>query len=150
MQPVLIIALLLCWLRQWCFYDVMPRLSVISAYERLTRCLDGWAGWLMGCIAKYLSILCGSIIFLAVKAPPMVGLTWTRVHLTLGLDCFPMLLQGTALLLLPLHASFICLLAHVRCPMIQGCTSTSPPLLLICVHAPGGYTSWSCVRPLAW
>ena len=34
-----------------------------------------------------------------VKAPPMVGPTWTRVRLTLGLDCFPRLFQGTALLL---------------------------------------------------
>ena len=32
-----------------------------------------------------------------VKAPPMVGPTWTRVRLTLGSDCFPALFQGTAL-----------------------------------------------------
>ena len=32
-----------------------------------------------------------------VKAPPMVGPTWTRVRLILGSDCLPILFQGTVL-----------------------------------------------------
>ena len=43
---------------------------------------------------------CGTETLIAnasVKAPPMVGPTWTRVRLTLGSDCFPTLFQGTAL-----------------------------------------------------
>ena len=85
-----------------------------------------------------------------VKAPPMVGPTWMRVWLTLGLDCLPALFQGTALPLLPAPCLLHCLLAPVQCPMIQGCTSTSLPLLLIRICGPGGYTSWSHVHPLAW
>ena len=42
-----------------------------------------------------------------VKAPPMVGPTWTRVRLTLGSNCSPSLFQGTALLCLPLYAFLI-------------------------------------------
>ena len=52
-----------------------------------------------------------------VKAPPMVGPTWTRVRFALGLDCLPTLLQGTVSPL-PLILCFLhCLCAHVRCPM---------------------------------
>ena len=32
---------------------------------------------------------------IAIKAPPMVGPTWTRVRFTLGSDCLPTLFQGT-------------------------------------------------------
>ena len=42
-----------------------------------------------------------------VKAPPMVGPTWMRVHFVLGLDCSPLLFQGTALLCFLLHAFLI-------------------------------------------
>ena len=42
---------------------------------------------------------------LSVKAPPMVGPTWTRVCLTLGSDCSPPLFQRTILLLLPAPCS---------------------------------------------
>ena len=48
---------------------------------------------------------------IAVKAPPMVGPTWTRVRLTLGSDCFPALFQGTALSLPVLRGLFI---VHTR------------------------------------
>ena len=48
----------------------------------------------------------------SVKAPPMVGPTWTRVRLTLGLDCLPTLCQGTVSFLIPtlcfLHCSLVC------------------------------------------
>ena len=64
-----------------------------------------------------------------VKAPPMVGPTWMRVCLTLGSDCSLPLFQGTILLLLPALCSICWLLVHVRCQMIQGCTSTLPPLV---------------------
>ena len=37
----------------------------------------------------------------------MVGPTWMRVHFALGLDCLPMLLQGTVSPLFSLYASFI-------------------------------------------
>ena len=63
----------------------------------------------------------------------MMGPTWMRVRLTLGSDCLPALFQWTILPLCFLH----CLLVRVRCQMIQGCTSMSPPLLSICVCAPG-------------
>ena len=39
-----------------------------------------------------------------VKAPPMVGPTWTRVHFALGLDYSLSLFQGTALPHFLLHA----------------------------------------------
>ena len=63
---------------------------------------------------------------ISVKAPPMVGPTWTRVRLTLGSDSFPTLFQGTA-------SSLPCALRTVYCShahdsmiqMIQGCISTS-------------------------
>ena len=61
---------------------------------------------------------------LTVKAPPMVGPTWTRVRLTLGLDCLPVLPQGTALLLS--HISWTAYCLHVCDSMIwviQGCIS---------------------------
>ena len=57
----------------------------------------------------------------------MVGPTWTRVHLTLGSDYLPVLSQGTALPLLLAPCLLHCLLVHVRCQMIQGCTSISLP-----------------------
>ena len=41
-----------------------------------------------------------------VKAPPMVGPTWARVHLTLGSDCLPQVVSGDCLAFL-LYASFI-------------------------------------------
>ena len=44
----------------------------------------------------------------SVKAPPMVGPTWTRVCLTLGSDCSPLLSQGTALLLFPTRCFIVC------------------------------------------
>ena len=47
-----------------------------------------------------------------VKAPPMVGPTWTRVRVVLGSDCLPALFQGTILLLPPCF--LCCLCAHVR------------------------------------
>ena len=62
----------------------------------------------------------------SVKAPPMVGPTWTRVHLTLGSDCLPTLSQGTTLLL-P-HVSWTAYCLHACDSMIwviQGCISTS-------------------------
>ena len=75
-----------------------------------------------------------------VKAPPMVGPTWRRVRLTLGSDCLPVVVPGDHLASLS-YSMLHCLLTDVRCPMIQGCTSTSLPLFLIHVRAPEGYTS---------
>ena len=40
-----------------------------------------------------------------VKAPPMVGPTWTRVRLTLGSDCLPALFQGTIVMTPPMVGS---------------------------------------------
>ena len=85
-----------------------------------------------------------------VKAPPMVGPTWTRVRLTLGLDCLPTLFQGTASLGLHTLCFLHCPLVYVRCLMIQGCTSTLPLSFLIHVCGPEGYTSWSHICSLAW
>ena len=48
-----------------------------------------------------------------VKAPPMVGPTWTRVHLTLGSDCLPALFQGI-ILLLPSFFARACSMSDVR------------------------------------
>ena len=62
---------------------------------------------------------------LDVKAPLMVGPTWTRVCLTLGLDCLPALFQGTALPLSRVSWTGYCSHAHdsmIR--VIQGCIST--------------------------
>ena len=70
----------------------------------------------------------------------MVGPTWTRVCLTLGSDYLPALFQGTASPLLLAPCLLHCLLAHVRCQMIQGCTSMLLPSLSICICGPGGYT----------
>ena len=61
-----------------------------------------------------------------VKAPPMVGPTWTRVRLTLGSDCFPALFQGTALSLPRASGTVYCSRAHDSMIwVIQGCISTS-------------------------
>ena len=62
---------------------------------------------------------------LTVRAPLMVGPTWTRVRLKLGSDCLPALSQGTALLLSRTSWSAYC--SHVHDSMIwmiQGCIST--------------------------
>ena len=65
-------------------------------------------------------------VIVVVKAPPMVGPTWTRVHFTLGLDCLPALSQGTASLLPCVFESAYCSHAHdLMVWMIQGCISTS-------------------------
>ena len=48
-----------------------------------------------------------------VKAPPMVGPTWTRVHFTLGSNCLPALFQGT-ISPLPLLFARACLMSNVR------------------------------------
>ena len=62
----------------------------------------------------------------SVKAPPMVGPTWTRVRFTLGSDCLPTLSQGTASLLPCMFWSAYCSHAHdSMIQMIQGCISTS-------------------------
>ena len=66
-----------------------------------------------------------SLSLLCVKAPPMVGPTWTRVRLTLGSDCLPTLFQGTALPLSRVSWTAYC--SHVNdlmLRMIQGCIST--------------------------
>ena len=61
-----------------------------------------------------------------VKAPPMVGPTWTRVCLTLGSDCLPALSQRTALLLPCVSWTAYCSHAHDSMIwMIQGCISMS-------------------------
>ena len=62
----------------------------------------------------------------SVKAPPMVGPTWTRVRFTLGLDCLPALSQGTTSPLSRVSWTAYCSHAHdsmIR--VIQGCISTS-------------------------
>ena len=53
--------------------------------------------------------------FWCVKAPSMVGPTWTRVCLTLGSDCFSTLLQGTGPLLSHVLCYIHCLHVHVWC-----------------------------------
>ena len=72
---------------------------------------------------------CGTETLIAnasVKAPPMVGPTWTRVRLTLGSDCFPALFQGTALSLPRASGTVYCSRAHDSMIwVIQGCISTS-------------------------
>ena len=56
----------------------------------------------------------------------MVGPTWTRVRLTLGLDCLPALFQGTALPLSRVSWTAYCSHAHDSMIwVIQGCISTS-------------------------
>ena len=73
-------------------------------------------------------------IVTSVKAPPMVGPTWTRVHLTLGLNCFPMLFQGTALLLF---------LNYIHCLHVDVWCSGWYRVVLVCrIHlwAPGAVT----------
>ena len=55
--------------------------------------------------------------FKNVKAPPMVGPTWTRVHFTLGSDWLPALSQGTAMLLPRVSGTAYC--SHVHDLMIQ-------------------------------
>ena len=56
----------------------------------------------------------------------MVGPTWTRVCLTLGLDCLPALFQGTALPLSCVSWTVYCSHAHdSMIQVIQGCISTS-------------------------
>ena len=53
--------------------------------------------------------LCDSVLVTDrdVKAPPMVGPTWTRVRFALGSDCSPLLFQGTALLCFLLYAFLV-------------------------------------------
>ena len=85
----------------------------------------------------------------SVKAPPMVGPTWTRVHLTLGLDCSPLLSQGTASLCFPTLCFIVCSrMSDVRWYRVVLVHR------LLCswfMYAPlGGYASWLCVRPLTW
>ena len=70
----------------------------------------------------------------------MVGPTWTRVRLTLGSDCLPVIVPGDYLASLS-YSMLRCLLVHVQCLMIQGCTSTPLSLFPIHVHTPEGYTS---------
>ena len=53
----------------------------------------------------------------SVKAPPMMGPTWTRVRLILGSDCFPALFQGTVLPLSLTLCFLHCLRTHARCLM---------------------------------
>ena len=61
-----------------------------------------------------------------VKAPSMVGPTWTRVCLTLGSDCLPTLFQETALPLSRVSWTAYCSHAHDSMIwVIQGCISTS-------------------------
>ena len=55
-------------------------------------------------------------------------------HIRIGLSL--LLFQGTILLLLPAPCSICWSFAHVWCQMIQGCTSTLPPLV-----------PHSCMRP---
>ena len=61
-----------------------------------------------------------ALVATAVKAPPMVGPTWMRVHFILGLDCLPTLFQGTisplplSLSLLPSMFACACLMSDVR------------------------------------
>ena len=90
--------------------------------------------------AQYMATACSPVMYqttMVVKVSLMVGPTWTRVHFTLGLDCFPSLFQGTALLCFPTLCLSHWSLMHVRCQMIQGCISTSPLLFLFCVlYAP--------------
>ena len=52
-----------------------------------------------------------------VKAPPMVGPTWTRVRLTLGLGCLPVIVLGDCLASFSL--SFYAFLFARTCPMFN-------------------------------
>ena len=70
----------------------------------------------------------------------MVGPTWMRVCLTLGSERLPVIVPGDYLASLS-YSMLHCLLTHVQCLMIWGCTSTSLPLFPIHVCAPEGYTS---------
>ena len=80
MRPVLLIAYLLCWLRWWRVYDVMPRLSVRYAYEGLMCCLDRWAGWLIWCVTRYPSILQGSIVFQPIITGQVIVSRYSTVY----------------------------------------------------------------------
>ena len=69
-----------------------------------------------------------------VKAPLMVGPTWTRVRLTLGSDYLPALFQGTALLCLVFLVMFVVCVHMIR-------RSRWYRVVLvhcICLWAPGG------------
>ena len=81
----------------------------------------------------------------SVKAPPMVGPTWTRVCISLRSDCLPVLSQRTVSLLPRVFWSAYCSHAHDSMIwMIQGCISTSHSVMSpwgllftpysICVH----------------
>ena len=60
-----------------------------------------------------------------VKAPSMVGPTWTKVRFALGSDCLPALSQGTTSLLPHVSWTAYCLHAHDSMIwVIQGCIST--------------------------
>ena len=66
------------------------------------------------------------LIVQLVKAPPMVGPTWTRVHLTLGSDCLLALFQGTAFPLSRVSWAVYCSHAHdLMIWVIQGCINMS-------------------------
>ena len=134
-----------------CWSNTIPRYFALAMGSIVISCsvsegrafLTPWCEKLISASLLYsieeLQDLDQSII--PVKAPPMVGPTWTRVRLTLGSDCSPLLFQGTALLLPSTLCLIHCSLMHVRCQMIQGCTSMSPPLFPYCVYAPEGYAS---------
>ena len=70
------------------------------------------------------------------------------VHIRIGL--LPVVVSGDYLASVLTLCLLCWLLVHVRCQMIQGCTSTSSPLSLFCVCTPEGYASWSPAHPLAW
>ena len=72
-----------------------------------------------------------------VKAPPMVGPTWTRVHFVLGSDCSPTLFQGTILPLSPPLCFFVvCTCMSDDLGLYQYVVSLFPTRLC----SPGGYT----------
>ena len=72
-----------------------------------------------------------------VKAPPMVGPTWTRVHLTLGSDCSPTLFQGPSRFFLLLYVSFV---VRACISDVQWSGVVLVCRLPICLCGPEGYT----------
>ena len=92
--------------------------------------ISTWAGQNLS--TRWFDILVTREDATCVKAPPMVGPTWTRVRFVLGSDCLPTLFQGTILPLPSLSAracsmSDVCDLGVVLVPLIR--------LVIMCVGA---------------
>ena len=101
----------------------LPLCNYVPLRSHATHFCSGNATWRLPFLVSVKAVL----LLFHVKAPPMVGPTWTRVRFILGSDCLPALFQGTICLSLSLYASFVvCVrMFNVWCLWSWGCTSTS-------------------------